>query len=215
MSLEELILVINNNYDPEETSIIIDRFSFRRKSSFVDMDIQLDVGDDARFEQWRLRISGYRASKLINNSFSEILLFKEHPLLWMYNDLQVSLYFEGAIKDPYKFNWTLNQVHQSILNDFIPVNTFVNTELNINNINEPQYGLLARGPKKLMLAYSECLKQEQLNYSFVGEVEPKLWNGERFAHGFQNPKVLVLENSYVIADDFFLEKRDANEAKFE
>jgi len=53
-------------------------------------------------------------------------------------------------------------------------------------------GLLTQGSKKLMEKYGDCLKQNGLDYTIIGERPAKYWDRDQFILENQDMKILFL-----------------------
>ncbi len=67
---------------------------------------------------------------------------------------------------------------------------------------------LTKGSKKLIVKYADCLKQNGLDYTIIGERPAKFWNGTEFIIESEDLKVLFFGKGYVIAKDFSFMKRE-------
>lgn len=195
-----------DQFDPEEILISIDRADFKAAVPYVDINIQTTSIDDVVEQKWRIYLIGYLAGRLESGE-SYFMYFKnDHPLLWDYNDLQASLYFNGLPGDFYKLYWDLYNVHESLYGSYYDMDKYLNTEIKLHELMRSNYGLLANGPKRLLIEYAKCLEKESVKSSIINEREPTFWNGERIVSGLRNPSVLLFGGSYIITDEFRLEK---------
>lgn len=207
MLLEEYVSQIDN-YPPERLDIQIKNLEFQAADAILEFSVCLDIGDCLSTTYYKLSITGYEKSNIKSSRFSSIALSSTHALLWEYNDLQTSLYFNGMPDTPYKLFWELNKVHESVLGSYLPFNAYLNREFTGQNLLNAKYGLFASGPKKLLSLYAVCLEQEGVNYSMINENKPWLYSAKegRFVREFQYPKVLFLDGSFIIAMNFDIEE---------
>ncbi|MBC9929136.1 hypothetical protein [Chitinophaga qingshengii] len=207
MLLEDFIQYIQKNFDPEEVDIKVSSLNVHVSQPFLALNISLDEGEQIRSERVIFDLTQCKEIKLSDTSFSDIDLVKEHPLLWKYNDLQSSLYFKDVKGDSSTLFWKLYRVHRELYGDLLPLDAYLNTAFLDRSDFLPPFGLFGRGPQKLMNIYARCLEQEGISCSQANISDPVLWDGIKYTDGFQHPKILFLNNSFIIADDFVLRER--------
>lgn len=206
MLLEEYILYIEEKFDPEEIDIKISSVSIHTEQPALDLIISLEE-EEIRSEKVLLGLINCKEVKLRDAVFSDIQLMHKHPLLWKYNDFQSSLFFNGAAEDQYRLFWSLYRAHRNKYEDLLPFDTYLNTAFLERDYFLPSSGIFAKGPRKLMNIYAECLEKEGIQCSQTNIAPPMLWDGSKYTEGFQHPKILFLNNSFIIADDFILRER--------
>lgn len=205
-SLIEEIVSNLNNYDPEEITISIDRTDFKAAPPYVDITLQISSIDEVDDQKWRLHLIGYLACHISDAASFGMNFKKDHPLLWDYNDLQASLYFNGISKDFYKLYWDLNHTYTSLYGSYSGVEKYLNTERKFEELMKSKYGLLATGPKRLLVDFAECLERQGIKSSIINEHKPTFWNGERTVSELKNASLLLIGESYIISDEFELER---------
>lgn len=203
ISLEDIVLQLKE-YDPEEIKLSIDKAEFRPDSSFIDITVQTQV-DKLREEKWRIHLIGHLSGHLSTNTSYYIDQKKDHPLLWDYNDLQASLYFNGEPDDFHKFYWDLYNVHKSIYGSYFTVDKYLNDGILLNKLMMSRNGLLAKGPKNLLIKFAECLEKHGVQSSIINGVAAVYWNGNEMVPASQNLSVLFIGESYIISNDFKIE----------
>ena len=125
-----------------------------------------------------------------------------HPVLWEFSDKQSEIYFKGHCDDVDKLFSNLYKLHTSLFGNLLPIENTLNNMYDFNKLIEAENGLLAKGPQKLMNLYGNILEQHNLTYSRIGDKVPTYWDGEKHVTETGNAKVLFIDDSYVIADDF-------------
>ncbi|NML40133.1 hypothetical protein HHL17_23240 [Chitinophaga sp. G-6-1-13] len=206
MLLEEYISYIRKNFDPEEIDIRVSTLNVHDEQPFLSLNITFD-DEDVSPEKILLDLIQFKEIKLQDTVFSDIALLDEHPLLWKYNDFQSSLFFSKATGDQYKLFWELYRAHRGVYEELLPLDTYLNIALLDRSSFLPSFGLFANGPQKLMNIYAECLEGEGVSCSQTNISPPTLWDGSRYTKGFQRPKILFLNKSFIIAEDFILRER--------
>lgn len=66
--------------------------------------------------------------------------------------------------------------------------------------------LLAQGPVKVLKQYAKCLEQHHLTYKIIANWLPKNWNGEPYAEANPEMKLLLLDDSYFVGEEFVFTK---------
>ncbi|MGN7825072.1 hypothetical protein ACTJJB_33420 [Chitinophaga sp. 22536] len=206
MLLEEYIFYIRKNFDPEEIDIRVATLNVHGEQPFLNLNVTFD-DEDVKPERILLDLIQFREIKLQDTIFSDIALLDEHPLLWKYNDFQSSLFFNKAKRDQYRLFWELYRAHRDVYEELLPLDTYLNIALLDAKDFLPPFGLFANGPQKLMNIYAECLEREGISCSQTNISPPMLWDGSTYTRGFQRPKVLFLNKSFIIAEDFILRER--------
>jgi len=61
-----------------------------------------------------------------------------------------------------------------------------------------------------MEKYSECLKQNGLDYTIIGERPAKYWDRNQFILENQDLKILFLGDTWIIAENFSFNRQNEN-----
>lgn len=209
---QELIDLLNEK-DPEDIDINITsalfnegapRFSFEITTSMYDQET--DNNSIVR-QEWTITATGYRTSKIHHTLSSSLEITDEHPILWLYSDMQSELYFSSPCKDPNALFYDLYETHRFIFENLIPFEDSLNPANYYPTLMESDSGLLAQGPRKLMEQYAVILEKHQMSCNIIGERIPTYWDGEKQADEKGNLKVLFIDHSYIIAEDFAFSQR--------
>lgn len=155
-------------------------------------------------EKWTIRAIGHRDSRITLGSAGGILLEEDHPLLWKYGDIQCELYFSGKWFEPENLIADLYKVDIGLFRNYQPFGTFLNGD--IFKLLEAEHGLLAKGPKKLLFKYAQCLEKHKVVYSMIGERLPTYWDGKAHIPEASGYKIMLfsMDYGYIIAKDFDL-----------
>jgi hypothetical protein len=122
------------------------------------------------------------------NSYSSFFKMNyDDPLVWRFNDWQTDLYFNGTANDTDKLVYELWKTHDSLLRDFLPF------DRNIPQSLQRKFGLLTKGPRKLLNEFARCLHAAGIKASTAGGYLPQ--------ENSSMPVVLFLGNSYFIAPE--------------
>jgi hypothetical protein len=194
------LLSLDARYDDNELSYQVISIDFSKEKPLLQLIVHINAEEDIRQDTWEIAISGYRTGNISFEQYTEISCETEHALLLPFHDLQCELYFSGKVADVPALFVALYQAHSRIFNSYLPFEYFFNGGPDVTKILKASSGLLAKGPKEVMLSYASCLAKNKVSYSIIGEREVTHWNGHR--HVKENLKILFLDNSYIIATDF-------------
>jgi hypothetical protein len=161
-------------------------------------------------QEWTVTASGHRKNNLSFN-FEDLIEIKEdHPLLWEFVDMQCQLYYSGQCRDVPKLFYDLYCTHKKLYGDYRCFHISFGEDTTYFKPFQFTNGLLTEGPKKLMEQYANCLKQNDLGFTMIGERPAMYWNGTEFVIESDKLKVLFFGKGYVIAEDFSFKLREKN-----
>jgi hypothetical protein len=202
---------------PKELEDILDRFSedyidiyvkkIEHASTDLIIDITVEVGHytESIFQQWRITARNHRKNRISFESAPSISITADHPLLWQFTDIQCELYFAGQCKDVPKLFYDLYHVHMDVFRRYDCFDMEA-AEETCKKPFEYTSGYLTQGPKTLMEMYGECLRQNGMDYSTIGERPPTYWDGRQHVPELKDLKILFIGHTYVIGSDFVFEK---------
>lgn len=191
-----------NKYDPEDITIRIDRAILSTDAPFIEIAVHINEVDEISEKKWRISPDSYFSGQISTNAACFMELTNTHPLLWEYNDLQASLYFTGKPADVYKLYWDLQNIHTHLYGAGLGMEKYLNTGRKFDDLLKAQYGLLANAPKKLLIKLVECLQKHGIKSSIVNERKPSFWNGEKHVAELRELSLLLIGDSYFIANEF-------------
>ncbi len=195
------ITYLLDNYDSEDFNLLFTKADYSGENPRLNLLLR-EPG--ASPQNWSLEVIGHRASEIsFTPDFTEsaILLTDDHPLLWQYADMQSDLYFNGASTDVYKVVAALNKI------DFDLFGKYQRSSAQVYTLLKASSGLLARGSKKLLSKYEECLNRHSISTSVVDGYVPTYWDGVNKSSG-NTLKIFLVRGSYVIGRDFIFSKCD-------
>jgi hypothetical protein len=199
--LPAAIKYLIDNYDAEDINLSITKADFSGDTPIISLSIH---ELDSLPQNWTLEVIGHRVSELSFTSITydtTILLTDEHPLLWQYADLQSELYFNGTNDNIHKVIAALNQIDFSLFGKYQHSSEQLYALLRTSN------GMLAKGSKKLLTKYAECLNSHGIKSSLVGGYSPTYFNGKNTYAG-ETLKMFLFGTSYVVGQDFIFTKND-------
>lgn len=153
-------------------------------------------------QHWQLTITGYITGTISVDHCVNLHCNNIHPLLWPYTDTQCELYFNGVIKDASSLFYDLFLVHKRAFGSYLPLETFLNRNTDFHKLMLASSGLLAKGPKELLMEYASCLLRHQLAYTIIGEHSPGYLDGNAVGKTGKSLEILFMDDHYVIAERF-------------
>ena len=141
-------------------------------------------------ENHRVHFRGKRDFLLGKGQFTSLQLFENHPLLLKYNEPLVSVHLTSLVTDRQTFREALDLVANRIYGKWRLVESFCSPPSDWTL--EKPYGILMEAPLSYANAVLEAAESCGINLILRNQYELK---GKK-------PRVLVLDDWYVIADDF-------------
>jgi hypothetical protein len=203
---------IFEEYTEDDYNLYVTKADYSGDIFLIDfaLDVQ-DINDKGEINQkWTVQASGHRKNHVSFNFAPFIEIKEDHPLLWEFTDIQCQLYFTGQCKDLAKLFYDLYLTHKRTFGRHQCFNISFGEETTYFKPFQFSNGLLTQGSKKLMELYADCLKQNGLDFNFIGERQAKFWDGEQYILESQDLKIVFLGDTYIIAKDFSFVRRDEN-----
>jgi len=190
-----------DNHEAEDSSLQITKADY---SGIIPI-LSLTLHQQESIPQyWMLEVVGHRTSQLSFNSINQdtsILLTDNHPFLWEYADTQSELYINGSGKDIAKTIAELNQIDLDLFG-----NPKKDSGLRYSLLKNGN-GLLAKGARKLLAKYADCLNKFNIQTSIIGGYTPTYSDGKNKYSG-ETLKLLQIRGSYIVGQDFIFAKAD-------
>ena len=193
---EELSQIFEEFYEEDELNVHINKAEYSENIFTVSFTLKSIATTDINTnnKKWMIRTIGHRRNRVSFDSGTKIRIEDDHPLLWEYTDIQCELYFNGQGSDSAKLHFELYKLHVGLFENYIPLEAYFNSWYSYDLL-EAKNGLLARGPKKLLSQYAECLKNHNVDFSMIDN---------KFIPEKSNLLVLFIDatDTYIIAEDF-------------
>ena len=203
---------IFEEYTEDDYNLYVTKANYSGEIFLIDfaLDVQ-DINEKGEISQkWTIEATGHRKNH-VSFGFADFLEIKDdHPLLWEFTDTQCELYFTGECKDTAKLFYDLYATHKRLFGKLQSFDISFGEETPYFKPFQYSNGLLTKGSKKLMEKYSDCLKQNGLDFMIVGERPAKYWDREQLIEEDTNLKVLFLGDTYVVAKDYSFVQQDEN-----
>lgn len=132
----------------------------------LDVVLDLTVMDYELVERWAsstIRARGLRDCSIGLSGGELCLLGADHALIRQYTDPKLTLYFRGVPESVASVVGRLWKAHQDVASNWIPLERFFNSCLNLEDLLQAKHALVADGPKFLIDAYAEVLSSALLN----------------------------------------------------
>ncbi len=203
---------IFQEYSEDDFNLCITKVDYSSDDFIIDflLDVQ-DINDKGKIiQEWTITAVGHRKNNISFDFEPSIEIRDDHPLLWEFYDTQCQLYCSGQCNDVPKLFYDLHKVHKQVFGDYKCFNISFGEDTNYFKPFQFGNGLLTEGSKMLMLKYADCLKQNGLDYTIIGERPAKHWNGTEFIIESDRLKVLFFGKGYIIAKDFSFELHEKN-----
>ena len=143
-----------------------------------------------------------RESNLAPGHYNDFSISKDHVLLWHYAKPHTSTSFYGKTQDPLSVVGALYERHVELAGDWIPFQKYINSALRLSELIRGKFGMLADGPEPLVLSYEKIMQSFGFSTSHHESRRPNYWNGEKWIEEKATLSVLILDQSYVIAEAF-------------
>jgi hypothetical protein len=203
---------IFEEYTEDDYNLNVTKADYSGDNFLIDfaLDVQ-DINEKGTISQrWTIQASEHRKNHVSFDFAPFVEIKDDHPLLWEFTDTQCQLYFTGLCKDPAKLFFDLYATHKKLFDKHQCFNISFGEETPYFEPFQYSNGLLTKGSKKLMEKYADCLKQNGLDFTIIGERPAKYWDGEQYILESQDLKILFLGDTYIIAKDFSFVRHDEN-----
>jgi hypothetical protein len=199
----DLIELLEKN-DPEDINIVFTKIDHEKSNPTF--EIRLSTQDDGStiIRHWTIKTEQFRKSRISSDYASSIEIYHDHPILWQFSDIQSQVYFNGTCSDPDKLFVDLYKTHRLLFGDFISFDDTIHRSSDFNKILKYTNGLFATGPRKVISEYANLLGKYNLTYSIIGDRLPTYWDNEKHVTETGSAKVLFIDSSYIIADEFIV-----------
>jgi hypothetical protein len=152
--------------------------------------------------RYLLRAVGVQEHRVSVGIFKSGAVFADeaHPLLYQYNSLPVGLFYRGPVEAPTALILSILQAHSSVFGSWRQAPAYLNKAKPLLEVFSGGGDLVGEMPQPLATALAPIFAERGL--------ETKVITGEREG---KNPpqKVLLLDDSYVVAMDFSVDQMGA------
>ena len=199
--------------DEDDIRISIDRIDFSTEQIKMDLTFLNEIwGWDDQVElesqRWTLTIPHPVKYNIATYVCYQFEIVNNHPLLLLYTDRWQSLYFKGPATDVKALMADIFTAQLEVFDSLYNLTNFLNSERNVEALLRAPSALLAKGPRTIIDKYASCLQAHNLPYSIVDGWQPTYWNGGQNVDTVEKLKLLLMGDTYVVAEEFLFEKRN-------
>ena len=176
-------------------------------SDDLKLEFSVRTGNEDEHQLWEAQISGTRDELIKSDWADRLQLLEDHPLLWRFNDIQSELYFSQSTDRPYELINSVLEIHRKTVGNWYRLNEFINYgNLSFVDLCKSSNALFAKGPKKILTEYAGVLREFQMKPNLFGDRNPKRWADNKWVDETETLQILIIEESYVIAESFDFER---------
>ena len=193
----EIVAVLNSPEFDDEAGIVIDSAEFTDTTLLLKFSFRY-YNEEFPTQQWELIVDNVEEEKIVRQWTQHIAIYKTHPLLLKYTDIQTELYIKGTNNHTQDL---FIEIYQSLLNltgNIRYLEGYVLTPNRVADLSEQGHGLFARGPKTILMVYQKCLIDYGIHAYFIAD---KGHIPNKFL------KVFVLGDSYIIGNSFAFQRQ--------
>jgi hypothetical protein len=202
--LEEL-LAITNIADFESCgSLRLTRVEGSGATLILSLNVSADEYPDIHL-RWRIVCSGVREDRLSLGNSHYFELSDDHVLLWPHASRRTLTSFYGRCENPSAVAGALYERHRELAGKWIPFDRFLNPGVRLTKLIDGGFGMLAEGPEPLILAYEDVMRRHGFSTSHHDSEKPRYWDGEEWVEEKAALSVLMLDESYIVAEEFVAE----------
>ncbi len=203
--LEELLAITRHGDFAHNGSLNITQIegSEYEITFFVEVILAGEVNFHPR---WQVVCSGVREHSLSLGYSDEMWLSRDHVLLSTHTAPITSLYFHGAAENAAAVTGALYERHWELAGKWIPFDTFLNPIVRLTQLIAGGGGMLAEGPEPFILAYEQVMQTFGFTTSHLEPKPARHWNGEAWVEQQSPLFVLILEDFFIVAENFEAKK---------
>ena len=143
----------------------------------------------------RITCQSWRENTLVPGHYADVMLTRDHVLLWHYHQPHVLVSFNGHVPDPLAVVGALFERHTELVGNLIPFSKYFNPGMRLSELIRGSFGMLADGPERLVLAYEEVMSHYGVSVSH-----------HRSVSAYDEAlSILMMDENYVIANGFVAE----------
>jgi hypothetical protein len=155
-------------------------------------------------QTWEIRADNLAEVRLEAGRSHGAALTRDHVILWPFKEQVSQLNFSGPSASHERLLWELYELHHVLTKGLIPFDRFLNPHFTRNRLSGG-FGVLAKGPDRLLREYASVLKKSDLEPYFP--YPPKLpLRMDEDRHQWivedRDLSVLILGKSHIIGTNF-------------
>ena len=199
--LEKLQIYIEDPNEPYDPFIRVDAVDLSGDDALLSISVR-DHHGTLEWSRWEVKVPGLRDYRILE-AYGDLQVFAgDHVLALQHTDAQTDLFFRGKPSSPDEVVGQLLIAHREVTGGWFAFDRFLNETCNPEELFELGYGVLAKGPVFLLEAYEKVLSGASLKANLVNPRPAGSWNGEKWVEDKTPLHVLVLGESYFVAEGF-------------
>ena len=155
-----------------------------------------------RHQNWQVLCSAVKEQSLSLGEHYGLEFFDDHVLLWPHSARRTSTSFYGKTESPLAVVGALYQRHKELVGEWHPFHRFLNPDVGLSELISGGFGMLAEGPEPLVLAYEDVMRAHGFSASHLDPTKPVYGGGTERIGQNAPAYVLILDDSYVVAEQF-------------
>lgn len=195
------------SYDDGEEDVrgfSIKRTDFLSNTIHVVFNVYFGTMSPAANGEWQLLVENYRDFHVDCCWVDELRIYDLHPRLLQYQEESAELYYSSILPNPDSLLADIYKAHVSVCGEFISIQKFLNKPF-LDACNTP-FGLFATGPISVLEKYKEVFDRHGMINNIRKTSIPKHWNGEEYIPEPSDLKLLTMEDTFFIAQEFRFKK---------
>jgi len=151
---------------------------------------------------WQVLCSNVKEDSLSLGVHYDLQLYDDHVLLWPHVARRTSTSFYGKAQNSLAVIGALCERHKELVGDWLPFHRFLNSNIGLSELISGGFGMLAEGPEPLVLAYEDVMRGHGFSTSHLDPTKPVYFGGNQGRDQERPAFVLILDDSYVVAEQF-------------
>jgi len=189
-------------------SLIANTIKYLDNELLFDFTLFLGGIEQNENQIWQLQILNCLDSKIsIENLAGYFNFYSDHFLLWEFLDNETELYFKKGANNPEKLLADIYSIHNSVFDNHIPLEKFLNGN-SLLTLCRSGHGLFARGPKRILKYYFDCLTKAGKEPYYLGDNVATKWDNKKRGSGNKDLKVALIGGTFFIGSDFKFKRLD-------
>jgi hypothetical protein len=204
--IDSFLEEINNRDLENDDSLSLIEMKEANNILSLTFKLQSDFDTKDDFQAWKVECEDFIQRRICDDYFCSFDIFKDHVLLWEYNQPKPDLYFKGSTENISGLIGELYLKHLGITQDWIPLTEYLNDMVDIHELIKGGYGLLASAPINIIKEFSEILNKFNIKPSIISNGIARYWDGLSWVNGPSPYSILIFGNCFVIAKQFKVER---------
>ncbi len=196
--LDQLQALMSTEEFDERGSLGIESVGFSDQHVAITLELRLEK---TTRQVWRIDCSGALQHQIGDGYVEDLDVTAEHVLLWPHTEPHVELFYRGRPADRVALLGELAEAHWRMVGPWFSLDRFLNPHPGIVRLFEPNHGMFAEGPDRIIQEYASVLRRHGIQVSSPPPWHPKRWDGQAWVEGAFGLKLLLLGRSWVVCSE--------------